>query len=1160
MGRHKPGQRRETEMSGLERFDAATVPQIRASDPAAAAWVSANAGTGKTRVLTNRVTRLLLEGVPPQQILCITFTKVAAINMATRLFEMLAEWSMLPTAELKARLLDLGLDSAELGPDKLREARTLFARALETPGGLRIETIHAFATKVLRRFPLEAGISPQFKVLEARTAEHLQSQAFNQLAAENPELLQDLGKHVSPYNFSGLIESMLRYRESAQRQIGDEELDALFGVPRGWKEDSFLDVFQPADLRLIANLRRHLQLLPGPTCAKHARQLSDIGSPPGRADFELLSGMFMFQSGAKAGLPRINCFPTAKMAREMPPPLGSMLNAYIERIAAAHHAQIAFEEASRTRALLRFSQRFLARYSEAKRAIAALDYEDLLISTRDLLTDSEVSQWVLFRMDDSIDHILVDEAQDVNPIQWSIVAALAAEYAAGKGQRQDARRTVFAVGDEKQSIFGFQGAEPARFHLMNRRFRRTYLSAGQTFLDEALAFSFRSSPAILRLVDEVFAGLANPQFPQEIPHRAFFDRLPGRVDMWAFRQAKRETAFLAWTNFTDMRISSDAYNVLAGDIAQQVKEMLENGDPIPDGDGARPVRPDDILILVQRRNDLFYGILRELSARGIPVAGTDRVRLLREIGVKDLLALLRFLALPEDDLSLASALRSPLFGLSEQDIFTMSAGRRSTVWQSLYLRRNDNGRFREAYAMLADLRRQVDFQTPYELLDCMLTVHGGRARMVARLGPGSDEAIDVLLDQAIAYELGNVPSLTGFLEWIIARETDLARPLDIVGSTVRVMTVHGAKGLEAPVVILPDTATISRKTAALVVEPETSLPVWTPPRKRIPIQLKPFFERLREQDELERLRLMYVALTRAKCWLIVCGAGKKNNTAWYSMIEQAMLGLGAKQHLFAWRDEYCGNAAFDGLRFETGAWPEGAEAVDEEMVEDAPAPEWCNIPVATPPDELLTVSPSSLGGDHRQPGDAGPGEDAETAAQRGTFIHAMLERLPRHDRSAWNAVADRLRLSCAQLLDDAQARDAFDQAVNLLTSDRHARLFAADGLTEVAFTVELPELFDKPLHGIIDRLHVDDRSAFALDFKSNRRVPKRARETSTEILAQMGAYQLALEKLYSDRPVRVAVLWTRTATLMHMPRDLIVEALTLANRNTTLDRTATGGR
>jgi len=789
------------------------------------------------------------------------------------------------------------------------------------------------------------------------------------------------------------------------------------------------------------------------------------------------------------------------------------------RIEDARPHRIALDIAEKTAALHAFAHAFLPAYDEAKTNAGVLDFDDLIEKTAALLS-SRTLQWVLYRLDGRIEHILVDEAQDTSPPQWEVINALSEDILAGDGTRTD--RSIFIVGDKKQSIYSFQGADAAVFDRLEEKFTSTPANRASVVARE-LQYSFRSSTAILSAVDHVFEGDAGRGLGFGFQHRAFHETKPGRVDIWPLVPAPDKIDEPEWYDPVDRLASNDPRITLADHIAGAISNLIEN-ETIPGINGApRPIHPGDILILVQSRGPLFDHIIRACKARNIPMAGADRLKIGAELAVRDVLALLSFLALPEDDLSLATALRSPLFGWSEQDLYALAEGRvQPYLWAEL---RTQEDLHPKTLECLNDLRSNTDFLRPYELIDRILTKHNGLKNLLARLGPEAKDGIEELLNQALAFETTEVPSLTAFLTYAQSEEVDIKRQIDASGRMVRIMTVHGAKGLESPIVILPDTTRSSKSRNDTVLLTEKGSVVWRSAREECPDSLHSSLDAAADAEREERQRLLYVAMTRAESWLIVCGAETRaSRSHWHSNLE---IGLSKM------RPEVLDTPTGEGMRVSHGAWPSGKCAMDneDEHRKLVSIPDFFYKNAPPNPHEAPDISPSKLGEGLSSAGYRD--RTSEAARKHGDRIHRLLEHLPATSRS----LEDTTRILAT--IEPVEAAALHQEANACL--DAHPEIFTPDALTEVDISANMPS-FERKVVGTIDRLIIAKEKVLLVDYKSNTVVPDRAEGTPEGILRQMGAYLAALEQIYPDRKIELAVLWTKTAKLMRLPHALVSDA------------------
>ncbi|WP_456388508.1 double-strand break repair helicase AddA [Profundibacter sp.] len=1117
----------------MMRRDEASERQVQAASPAFSTWLSANAGSGKTRVLTDRVARLLLEGVEPQHILCLTYTKAAASEMQNRLFKRLGGWAMQDAEILTKELRELGVDRA-VDKGALQKARTLFARAIETPGGLKIQTIHSFCASLLRRFPLEAGISPQFTEMDDRAANLLRAKIVEEMAdGTDVSAVDALARYYTDSDFSKLTAEIAKHRDALGAEVEMAAIWEMFGlkpdVDKNTISNSLMLGAETDLLRSIIPIFNHGKA----TDIKAAKILKSVLENPNESTlFQALVNVFLTKTGAISK--------RAAPTKDVGIALGELivpLQNLIDRTEQAFQLTLKLAAAEKTLALHQFAHAFLPRYEARKQQKGWLDFDDLIDLTAKLLNDQRVAQWVLYRLDGGIDHILVDEAQDTSPRQWDVIKHLAQEFTTGQGAQSGKLRTIFAVGDQKQSIYSFQGADPAEFDRMQEHFKTRMKQVKALFQSQLLEHSFRSAEPIMQLVDYTLQGYADYGLGGEVKHRTFKSNMPGRVDLWPIVEKPEAPQKKDWFDPTDKLADNHESVVLAEEIARNIKEMCQGGAMIPeeidntDTYNMRPVTEGDFLILVRRRSDLFHEIIRACKKAGLSIAGADRLKIGAELAVKDLTALLSFLATPEDDLSLACALRSPLFGWSEQALFDLAHRRakKSYLWAAL---RNRGDEYPNTLAMLNALRKDADYLRPFELLERILTRFSGRKNLLARLGVEAEDGIDALLSQAMNFERMDVPSLTGFISWLLAEEVEIKRQMDGNSDRIRVMTVHGAKGLEAPIVILPDTANWELKIREQIYPAQNGGVMWQVSKDNCPDEITIARDKLRDAAEQERMRLLYVAMTRAEKWLIVCGAGNmgKDGTSWHAMIEAGMGTAHAEPFKFS--------QGF-GLRLQSGNWAGPVVPPKEkDNKSGSNLPQWAIKTASIPDRAIKTLSPSELGGAKALAGD-NDGLSEQEAMQRGNDIHLLLEHLPKHPAPQWNMVAK-------ALLPDVSGNafaNILNEVTSVLANPDLSFVFDKAAIAEVPVTANLQELDGRRIHGVIDRLIIFPDRILAIDFKSNAAVPATASAVPDGLLRQLGAYYAALEQVYPDLKIETAILWTRTATLMPLEHEAVTAAL-----------------
>jgi ATP-dependent helicase/nuclease subunit A len=1145
-------------------IEQASAIQRRAADAQASVWVDASAGTGKTTVLTNRVLSLLLNGTPPARILCLTFTKAAAAEMANRIAAQLQKWAAMPDDELHRSLL--ALTNAPPSEDRRRTARRLFARVLDTPGGMKIQTIHAFCQSLLKRFPLEAGIAPHFDVLDDRSAAELLIEAREHVLARArsgglpalAEALAGVSGHVGEGEFDDLMRTLAAERARLAHlldRFGEVEAlvraiysrlqvasgDTPESVCRAGCDDAELNLL---GLRLAAKaLTDSAAITDRRRGAVVLRWLMAAGEMRA-AEFDDYCRQYLTDKG------EIRDRLITVGAAAANPGVNDILLAEAMRVADLRDRCNAAIIANASGALLRLGVEMLKSYRNHKTSRSLLDYEDLVLATRDLLRREGVAPWVLFKLDGGLDHILIDEAQDTNPEQWDIVATLADEFFAGEGARAEIR-TVFAVGDPKQSIFSFQRADPASFARMRKHFKRRVDDARVPWDEVPLTISFRSTSAVLDAVNGIFArpeaqaGLFTAgAWPLHEPSRI---GQGGLVELWPPAMPLEAADPMPWAPPTERRAGDSPRGRLATLIAERIARMIRSGEQLESR--GRPVQAGDFLVLVRRRNNFVEELVRELKQRRVAVAGVDRMVLAEQLAVMDLMALGQFLLLPDDDLTLATVLKGPFIGLGEDDLYRLAHGRDGGLWRALRERKEESPAFAQAHAVLSALLAQADFLPPYELYADLLGRRGGRRALLARLGPDAADPIDEFLNLTLAYERNHVPSLQGFLQWLGSGAVEIKRDLDQeTGGQVRIMTVHGAKGLEAPIVFLPDTMQTPRQTARLLwIDDRTggALPLWSPRTGFDDTRTGGARDDRRLLEAQEQNRLLYVALTRAADRLYICGwhgPQPPPPDCWYRRIAAGIAALG-EPLAFDCRAEL-GAQGWAGTGRRLGS-PQTATPQPDDRVRTGmqpvptEAPPWFGAPPRLEAPGTRPLTPSHPAG--AEPAVRTPiGPDDRLRFRRGLIIHRLLELLPELPRERRAEACRRFLARPIHELDLAAQAEIAAEILLVLDDPVFAPMFGPGSRAEVRVTGEIAgERGTMVLSGQIDRLVITATEVLVLDYKTNRPPPATEGEVAETYLRQMAAYRAVLGRIYPDRPVTCALLWTDGPRLMPLSSWLL---------------------
>jgi len=1141
--------------------------QAKASDPGTSAFVAANAGAGKTHVLVNRVIRLLLDGVSPEKILCITFTKAAAANMAQRVFETLGRWVTLDDAALDAAILATG--AAKPSAKTRERARELFACALETPGGLKVQTIHALCTRLLQQFPFEANVPARFAVLDDRDQSEMMERANLAVlleASNAPDsavgrALTTAMAYAADVTFKEVVreaclsrEHFLAWADQAggldaaraqlARTLGVDTRDTLAHIEHEIIDGPYLprkQWLEAATTFMNGSDRDHGQAarlrsahaLKGEECVETYFEVF------GRED----KGLFIQRAALI----------TKPLAKQSPQLANTLLKEQV-RVFELRDKRNAVIQRDRTEALLTIASTVAAHYRAEKQQRGLLDYDDLIDKTLAML-DNVSSGWVHYKLDRGVDHVLIDEAQDTSPRQWDIVDRIIAEFTAGEGARDGVKRTIFAVGDEKQSIFSFQGAAPREFDRRRRELERRFTHAGLRFAPVSFTYSFRSGATVLSAVSETFKARdiyksITTDLDGMPPHLALSDAAPSLIDLWELEKPDDRPDIEGWQAPFDAVSETSPQVKLARRVQAEIAMLIGNGTMTGPANDRRRLRYGDILVLVRRREKTFNAVIQALKYAGIPVAGADRLKLTEHIAVIDLMSLADALLLPRDDLALAVALKSPLFGLDDDDLLKIAPKRKGSLREALARHADSDAKLKTAHDRLADYEKRALESTPFTFYAWLLGGDGGRARILKRLGPEANDALDEFLDLALTYERKAPASLQGFVAWLRAADTDVKRDMDIGRDEVRVMTVHGAKGLEASVVFMVDTTTSPSDTQRLRLirvpqgnaDPHgPNVNVWAGSKADDPAAVAAARATMLGDTEDEYRRLLYVAMTRAADRLIVggCQPGNRKEVrehSWYDLIAKGLeAGLAAS-------DLHCEDidTTFGPVKRYTRVGDSHSTttpASEAETTAERSLPPWLRALAAPDPRAAAVLRPSASDDDkaHGIRGGESP-EQRARALQRGTLVHRLLQSLPDLAREQRLEAARRYLVRAARDWREADRDALIAQALALLDDPRFALVFAPGSRAEVSIVGRLP----RPrgghvvVSGQIDRLVVTGAAVLIVDYKTNHGPPTHPKDAPPAYIRQLALYRAVLAKLYPGRTIRAALAWTETLEMMEI--------------------------
>jgi len=1151
-----------------------TPDQQQASDPLINAFVSASAGTGKTHVLTARVLRMLLSGAEPEGILCLTYTKAAAAEMTERLYAELATWLSFDDTGLQARLRERCAVDADAA--MLAHARQLFARVLDLPNGLMIQTFHSFCQALLGRFPLEAGVMPGFRAVDETEAADVMNAArllaLSDRSEAHARATEKIAIKVTENTYEDLIAELdyerdhllyLLHKYGGVQEL-EAQLEAYLDLTPGetveditareitWLLDhraTFTGLIEPY-LNGGTNDQKHGQLL----ADWFARDDADIAQYPVQ-HFKSILPLVLTSKGEVRAVGR--GYPASKKLMEAHPAFEIVLE-FHQRAYVAHQRLQKREMADMTLALLTLGATQLQQYQQLKSREGLIDFADMVGRTVDMITSGDVADWVLYKLDARITHILVDEAQDTNRAQWAVVSALAAEFFAGLGAHEEDHpepRSVFAVGDDKQSIFSFQKADPREFVRATEHLAGLAQDAGLEARKIPMATNFRSGPMVLSLVDHVFADNALArrgltEQPVAIGHRCHRMDAGGLIELWPLSEPAAAAPEEAWAPPAVAEDMDDAASDMAKRVAARIHAMLRDRELLESQN--RPIRAGDILILVRKRAGAFIETLTSwLKLYGVPIAGRDRMILNDELAAQDLMALGRVALLPGDDLNLAIVLKGPLVGLSEDGLFHLAHGRGDISLMRALLAVESRGlpdhitaEIIAARTRLSALIEEADRLSPFNYYNHVLGPLGGRAQLVGALGGDSEDIIDIFLELAQSYQIRQPASLLGFLDMLERQTTSIKRDAESVGNQVRIMTVHGAKGLQAPIVFLADGCSLpdTRRDGRLMcpehlgeVGPGADMLLWTSGFSHV-AEVSALKDRLKEKLLQEYRRLLYVALTRPEDRLYIsCWRGKNDPTAecWYSAVKEGLERL----------SDHAGYAVLEdgGIRlYQQAKLPQvhSDKAHDSKQPQVILPPAWLHQPPAPESRPSNPLAPSQVG---HAPAARSPLRRPDVRPQQlGVLMHQLLEWLPDLPSDQRADAAARYLSASARGLSEAEQHSALIKIEELLAGAELADLFGPGSRAEVAVSGRVG---DHMVSGRLDRLRVMADKVMFADFKTGDMIPASANKIPTVYQRQMALYGALLAEIYPGRQLQGLLVYADSAAVFALDQQQLSDFL-----------------
>ncbi len=1136
------------------------VIQQSASDPLSSVWVGANAGTGKTKVLVDRLLRLLLprqlltgevkQGTDPSKILCLTFTKAAASEMANRVNETLARWTTLSDDALIDALENL---TGQRPNDVMRDAaRRLFAQVIDTPGGMKIMTLHSFCQSVLSRFPLEAGVIPGFQIADDRQVDELMNNAIQNLIRTPPPSLENALSYfmgeLDAKRFKNVLKELMKKRQHIKALLKEHiHVDGVithlyqhYGFSPEKINDLNYSVSDQIALRKVVSV-----LMTGTpkTDQQNAAIICEFLDDK-NSSFKKYQSVFLTQAGVIKADTKLM---TKKLGRQYPEILSILQHE--ARQVFNHTQQLRLIKTLEITALMwRISAAVIDEYSSLKKQHALLDYDDQINLTATLLSRHNTPQWVLYKLDNGLDHILVDEAQDTSPPQWQIIQKISEEFFQGIGTHSDdVIRTIFAVGDEKQSIYSFQDADPELFLDMADYFSRLTQQAKKNWRRVDMAINFRSSPVILNAVDHL---LRNDTLRQKISlqthpisHIPYHGDRPGLVELWPpYELAEQQIGDVFY--LPTARIpQSNPMIMLCRDIANTIATWINEKRFLPSYN--RPVQVGDIMILLQSRRPMMDALIKALKDKNIPVTGTDRMILSEQLVVKDILSFIQFCLLPSDDLILATVLKSPLIGMSEENLFTIAHARGDlSLWQSLknhYQEWPQVIEYLNHFLCLSQNKKPFDFISDILLQPCPASPESGKKAFFHRLGMEVKDPLDELLNAAQSFEQSHPPGLQGFTHWLKTTETEIKRELSNVTGQVRIMTVHGSKGLQAPIVFIPDAfkkPSASNKNYSFYWPKDNQTPfLWASGEIANNAAIDDLKKIHKETEQQEYYRLLYVALTRAEDELYIAGWTRKtsNEDSWYTEIKNAWQNYG---EIIPYKDKTA-------LRLTHKGKTKKQDQKEEPSLPSINLADfsWLRKKAPTEPQRPTPLSPSRP--TVKSSAVQSPMERTALGPfWRGSLIHKILQTLPTNPPEQWSDILSHYLQQPHLKLDSRIQKQLHSEIMAVLRHPDYQSLFSQSAQAEVPIVGEV--IIGKKSHAIsgqIDRLLITENTVWIVDYKTNRPCPSSLDEVPKDYIFQMATYYALLKQLYPKHKISCVLLWTHAPSWMALPQGDLENAL-----------------
>ena len=846
----------------MNKKEVFSINQDIASNPSENIWVQANAGTGKTTVLIRRLLRILFRNSYNKTdktpgILCLTYTNAAAGEMRNRILDSLRKWAMSDDDKL-IELLDGISEKTPANAEDLAFARRVFYMYIDNPDMLKIKTIHSFCEEILRRFPIEAGISPAWSLVSGAAQSVLLQDAFNKMINNSLKNVGNIQNTMDAFfkiidikseHFLADLNAMLLKHYKSFFQVDNVDKYREYFID---KTKHILNLDKPVKTDFdMDNMIEIIEYIHGTVQGRKTppQYLTNIINITAQyinntVNFEKYKDLYL----------------TAKNDVRTLVSKDSVLLKEAERVYNIQQYLMNKNVFENTLALFDLSLDFANTYKEIKQERNLLDFEDLILYTQKLFEKPDIMGWVLSQLDVSLSHILVDEAQDTSPQQWNIMKMLAGDFFTDGNDADN--RSLFVVGDTKQSIYGFQNADPVAFAKSREQIAEQIKQNYRTIKEVALDQSFRSVEPVLKTVDYFFSDTS------VVAETGFYNNRHA-----CYR--KGDIGFVELHNLLKYEDVAHKTKLYVRDIADKIESLIRD----------EKYSPSDIMVLLQKRGSFANPLMVELKRRGIDVAGSDRVKLPLFPAIKDLLHLIRFCIDNKNDYSLCCVLKSPIYRLKERDILKLcdskNVSENRCVFDCLY------ELYPDVYNDLIDIIEKSKTLAPYSFFSFVLNKNNNRQKIISGLGKHVIDPIEEFMSMCLAYERTQSGTLYHFIKWFITGDSEIKRDMD-ESAGVRIMTVHGSKGLASPVVFLIDTVYFPQIESVLNLNhlhnnSNYDLWLWKTHNTEI---TQAIAEKNKSDAVAEYYRLLYVAMTRTRDRLYIygCDSANINEMSWHSQL------------------------------------------------------------------------------------------------------------------------------------------------------------------------------------------------------------------------------------------------------------------------------------